>query len=1316
MKKVYFFIGMLLFVSVSNVNAQILMQWNTFGNVGTETTEPSIFNDPNLSGITNLTQGSITAATNGNRFGGSGWFNVGNTALGNTITEAVAGNDYIQFIITPNAGYSFTPTSFVFQWDKSGTGPKNIALRSSADGFAADLGALAPVAALGTPNTINISGLVGLSVATTFRVYGYGATATGGTGGFDVTTNVVNVQLNGTTAGTGSSSTLANITQPTGNILQAATNVVLAGFSITPGVAVNFTDMTVTSAGTATATDITNVRIYRDNDGNGAINGADAAVTGPAAQAYSASMVFAGITSETGISVATYYLVVADVAAIGVSTPGRTTTVSSNTFTTTATTNTGSFTGNSRIITAPPGTSTITPGAGAEPATMSSLTNTQGAASLNYDFTITDDGGTPATDILDFQISQIVLNAGTGNAVTNWTTAIAGVELSDGTNSTTVATIGVNSITFPGILNAVGDLGYIADNAAKTYTLKIWLNTNQAALSTVIDGKDFVFRIRTADVTVAGSQLTLIEDQNSGDGNNTVDVAATSIAYVAQPVTTPVGVGMTAVTVSANDVNGNRDLHFTSSLDITSTGTLTATPITVAAVSGLATFNAITHTVVGTGFTLNAERNGTLDWDVVSTAFNITVVNTYTWNGGNGLWTTAGNWTPTRTTPDPADVLQFNDGSTVTVTAVPTQTIGRLLITNNTVVSLEAPAANTLTIGEGAGIDLDVQLGSQLNSTGTLAALTILLSSRATGSITGNMTFANAAHKFNAADANAVTFNSPAVFTQGTGCSGNVFTNAGTADVMVFGNGTTFLQVTGSNPFALGSPASKVVFQTGSLFKIQQNAAPSLAGRTYANLEIDFAAFSVSAIGTSVLNIDNLTITQGVFNLNLTGGISIKGNIAVAAGATLTFTPATPNTLSLNGTTPQSISNLGTLTFTANENITINNALGVTLNSPITISGALTLTSGLITNTATNLLTMAAGSSVTGASNASFVKGPIKKIGNTDFTFPVGKANGYVPIAIEGFVGGTASDEFTGEYIRSSAMALGPITAGVGLDHVSACDYWTLNKGIATPTSVNVKGYWSANNVCGTPGSYITDLPTVTMAHYDGSGWNSFPVSPILTGGSTLADGSISWPGVTTFSPFSLGSSTFGLNPLPISINYFTGAKNNGNHLLNWKLTCVSSPSASIDMERSIDGRNYSSIYSVYATALRCQQPFNYTDNAPAKGVNYYRLKMTDANGKVTYSSVVSLINAIKGIELMNISPNPIVNSAFNLNISAAAKTQMDLVITDMQGRVMQRQSVPMIAGFNQIPVTVKNLAAGTYQLVGNTADGRTRVLRFVIQ
>jgi hypothetical protein len=192
------FVALTLTASVSN--AATLLQWNTVGNAGTETSEVSVFNATGL-GTSTLTLGSVTAAANGNRFGGSGWFNTGNTAAGNTLAEAIAGNDYIQFVVTPDALYGFDVTEFVFKWDRSGTGPSSVALRSSADSFAADLGSVTGMVSGGatTVRTMAISELTGLTSATTFRLYGFGATATGGTGGFDTVTGdtVPNVQLNG---------------------------------------------------------------------------------------------------------------------------------------------------------------------------------------------------------------------------------------------------------------------------------------------------------------------------------------------------------------------------------------------------------------------------------------------------------------------------------------------------------------------------------------------------------------------------------------------------------------------------------------------------------------------------------------------------------------------------------------------------------------------------------------------------------------------------------------------------------------------------------------------------------------------------------------------------------------------------------------------------------------------------------------------------------------------------------------------------------------------------------------------------------------
>jgi len=190
----YGFLAMFVLLFSLHGNGQTLLQWNTFGNTGTETTEPSTTNNANIAAATlNFTGSGVVPAANGNRFGGTPW------AVG-----VLSTTKYIQFTVTPNAGYSFTPTSFSFIWDFSSTGPKSVALRSSADNYAANLGSIATMTtSTSTVRTITISGLTNITTATTFRLYGYDATATTGTGGFDCAVSANNVILYGTTASTG---------------------------------------------------------------------------------------------------------------------------------------------------------------------------------------------------------------------------------------------------------------------------------------------------------------------------------------------------------------------------------------------------------------------------------------------------------------------------------------------------------------------------------------------------------------------------------------------------------------------------------------------------------------------------------------------------------------------------------------------------------------------------------------------------------------------------------------------------------------------------------------------------------------------------------------------------------------------------------------------------------------------------------------------------------------------------------------------------------------------------------------------------------
>jgi Secretion system C-terminal sorting domain len=327
---------------------------------------------------------------------------------------------------------------------------------------------------------------------------------------------------------------------------------------------------------------------------------------------------------------------------------------------------------------------------------------------------------------------------------------------------------------------------------------------------------------------------------------------------------------------------------------------------------------------------------------------------TYTWTGAtDNSWLTTTNWSPTRTTPANNDIIQFNAGGTVTVTAVPTQTIGQLVISGSTTVNLQAAGAVTLTI-TGTGSVLSVASGSALNCN-VANAITINITTGGTGSISGAMTLSNAAHRLTAADASGITFQSGSTFTEGTAFSGNPF---GTTNLnsIVFASGSTFIFIAGSNPFGATQPSSVVVFQAGSLYKHQGSGTPGFSGRSYANFELNIAATTITVTGGFAVSINNLTITAGTLNFNMTlnPGHSIKGNIAVASGATLNFAPATAGTVNLNGSALQSINGPGTITTNIFSTIAINNSNGISLGQNISIVGMLMMTNGTLTlNSAT---------------------------------------------------------------------------------------------------------------------------------------------------------------------------------------------------------------------------------------------------------------------------------------------------------------------------------------------------------------------------
>ncbi len=240
-------------------------------------------------------------------------------------------------------------------------------------------------------------------------------------------------------------------------------------------------------------------------------------------------------------------------------------------------------------------------------------------------------------------------------------------------------------------------------------------------------------------------------------------------------------------------------------------------------------------------------------YNCVPATYNL-VAKTYSWNASSGNWKTASNWTPSRLDPAANDILVFDGSLQATPSVSPdfttAENTGRIRLVNNvslTIASASAPCKIIAGASGSAGPQFEIASGSTLNVNAS-NPLSINIPSGSVASISGNVVFQSAAHRFTAEGAGGITFNSGSSFTAGSSFTGNAF-GTGIPGSVVFANGSTYTQNGGSHPFGLTAPGSVVSFATGSLYKFTASSgAPDLSGRTYGKIEVNSSSTALNSI------------------------------------------------------------------------------------------------------------------------------------------------------------------------------------------------------------------------------------------------------------------------------------------------------------------------------------------------------------------------------------------------------------------------------------------------------------------------------------
>ena len=475
-------------------------------------------------------------------------------------------------------------------------------------------------------------------------------------------------------------------------------------------------------------------------------------------------------------------------------------------------------------------------------------------------------------------------------------------------------------------------------------------------------------------------------------------------------------------------------------------------------------------------------------------------------------------------------------------------------------------------------------------------------------------------------------------------------------------------------------------------------------------------------VGDAVSDLGYLDI-QGV-NLGSGGRLNLNGNKLTIEG------DLTENNGTITGSATSKLHILGKATLTGTLKFTDvdsdgfedfeevvmnrpNNGLAVLGNKSIRISnqGFLDLTAGRLKTGATpttyevNVTNSNATASVinynpSGYNNSGWVWGNLRRsiAGIASYKYPIGDGTRYqlIDIDITTALGTTAN--ILGYFNPNDAPGSVNLTES-SITYNSLCTngFWEM-----TPNTQPSSGTFNINLF--PVGIVCVGAPINFAKSPSGAGTYSFggssPVTPIKRSGFT------DFSDITLISPSII---------LPVELLFFQAFAQEKSALLTWE-TIWEKGNDYFEVQKSIDGKNFFAIGRVGGKGTsQSKNTYQFTDNEPFKGLNYYRLKQVDLDEKVNYSKIISLYFDAEG-ELFSIFPNPSNDLDISILLSAKAGNLIHIKVIDATGRSILTES-RVYTGEKISLKSDKQVAQGIYLMViQNISTGKVQSKKLIVE
>ena len=220
-------------------------------------------------------------------------------------------------------------------------------------------------------------------------------------------------------------------------------------------------------------------------------------------------------------------------------------------------------------------------------------------------------------------------------------------------------------------------------------------------------------------------------------------------------------------------------------------------------------------------------------------------------------------------------------------------------------------------------------------------------------------------------------------------------------------------------------------------------------------------------------------------------------------------------------------------------------------------------------------------------------------------------------------------------------------------------------------------------------------FPSATCWAIAGSGTDLYAAGSFSVAGSVSASGIARWDGLTA---------------LPVELIDFSGRIQNNHTYLFWQ-TASETRNKGFDIEHSPDGYDWIRIGFVPGLGDGDGlQAYDFTDEKPLPGQNYYRLKQWDLDGRYEYSNAVSLTLPNKDKQTGAFYPNPARSGLVSLEYYAEKEADLLASVFDATGRLVLRRTQALEEDRNVLQFDFSQLTAGTYSV--HLDDGTNRIVR----